>query len=98
MGRNKSFFDDIKLTRQEIIYLKIKASAKRNSIDGRVEMNNRSYLKLSIKAIPENGKANRNIIQFLAKEWNISKDDLEIISGKTSKFKVLRIKHTHFSP
>ena len=93
MEQNKDFFNNTRLKKQEKIYLKVKANAKRNSIDGCIEINNRTYLKLSIKAIPESGKANKMIIQFLAKEWDILKDDLEITSGMSSKFKVLRIKH-----
>lgn len=93
MEQNKDFFNNTRLKKQEKIYLKVKANAKRNSIDGCIEINNQTYLKLSIKAIPESGKANKMIIQFLAKEWDILKDDLEITSGMSSKFKVLRIKH-----
>lgn len=61
----KSF--DIK----ENILLKIKAGAKQNSIDGFIEIDSKQYLKISIKAQAERGKANQMIIEFLAKQANI---------------------------
>ena len=40
-------------------------------------------------AVPEKGKANKMIIDFLAKEWGVAKKNLEIVAGKTSQYKVL---------
>ncbi|PCJ29861.1 MAG: hypothetical protein COA94_00010 [Rickettsiales bacterium] len=74
------------------IALKVKAGARQNSINGIIEIDNKPYLKLSIKSSPEKGKANKMIIDFLAKEWGMRKSDLTIISGKTSQYKILHIK------
>lgn len=78
---------------QLIIGLKIKAGAKINQIGNFVEINEKSYLKLSIKAEPEDGKANKAIIDFLSLQWKIPKKDFEIIIGNTSSLKLLEIKN-----
>ncbi|MDD2907084.1 MAG: DUF167 domain-containing protein [Candidatus Gracilibacteria bacterium] len=48
-------------------------------------------LKMKSKGIPENGKVNLEIIKFLSKELKISKDNIKIISGGTSRIKLIKI-------
>ncbi len=48
-------------------------------------------LKIKLKAIPEKGKANKELVSFLAEELNISKGSIKIISGITSNYKELQI-------
>jgi uncharacterized protein len=74
-----------------IIQLKVKAGAKHNIISGFVKVNDIAILKLSITEAPENGKANEAIIRFLSKSWNLKQNQLELIKGKTSSTKLLRI-------
>jgi uncharacterized protein YggU (UPF0235/DUF167 family) len=52
---------------------------------------NKEYLKLSIKSLPEKGKANKAIIDYLAKELDLPRSDIEITSGKLSQFKVVSL-------
>lgn len=51
-------------------------------------------IKIRIKAVPEKGKANAELIKFLSHELNLPKENIEIISGKNSALKLLRIKWT----
>jgi len=44
--------------------------------------------RMNVAAKPEDGKANVEIIKFFKKEFKI---DIQIIKGKTSKRKVLRV-------
>lgn len=48
-------------------------------------------IKIRIKAAPEKGKANAELIKFLSKKYNISKDKISIISGKTERIKLIKI-------
>ena len=48
-------------------------------------------IKLKVKAIPEKWKANSEIIEYFSKILNLNKSKIEIISGKTSKIKLLKI-------
>ena len=87
----KEIFDSIQSRKQKKILLKVRAGAKQSSVDGWIIINDKEYLKLSIKSPPEKGKANKEIIEYLAEEWAISKSDIEITSGKTSQFKVVNL-------
>ena len=49
-------------------------------------------IKISVAAPPERGKANQELIKFLAKEFEVGKEQIIIISGKTEKVKLIKIK------
>ena len=55
----KEIFDSIQSRKQKKILLKVRAGAKQSSVDGWVIINDKEYLKLSIKSPPEKGKANK---------------------------------------
>lgn len=44
-------------------------------------------LKIRIKASPEKGKANEELISFLAKTLHIAKSQIEIVAGDKSRHK-----------
>lgn len=48
-------------------------------------------IKVAVTAVPERGKANLILINFLAKEFKVKKDQIEILSGSTSRTKLVRI-------
>jgi hypothetical protein len=48
-------------------------------------------LKIKLKAPPVDGAANKMCIQFLAKTLHVPKSHIEILSGKSSRQKKLRI-------
>jgi len=48
-------------------------------------------LKIRIQAPPVEGKANTELIKFLAKQFAVSKRDIEIISGELNRHKRVRI-------
>lgn len=48
-------------------------------------------IKIDIAAAPENGKANIELISFLAKAFSVSKDQVQIVSGATARMKLVRI-------
>ena len=48
-------------------------------------------LKVRIKAVPENWKANKELIKFLASEFGIKKDKIEILSWWTDQVKRIKI-------
>ena len=49
------------------------------------------YLKINIVSIPEKGKANQELIAWLAKKLSIAKSEISIISGELDRFKKLLI-------
>lgn len=56
-----------------------------------VEFMGNGVLKLKVKAIPEKGKANKEIINFFAKSLRINKQKIDITSGKTASLKTIKI-------
>ncbi len=51
-------------------------------------------LKVRLKAPPVEGKANEALVKFLADALGVSRSAVEIVSGHTSRKKVVRIKGT----
>jgi len=54
------------------------------------------YLKIRIKAPPEKDKANVELIRFLAKKLKISRSDITLLKGRTSKLKLLEIENISY--
>lgn len=50
------------------------------------------YLKIKINEIPEDGKANKAVIDLIHKTLKIPKNNIEIVSGKTNSNKKILIK------
>lgn len=52
---------------------------------------NIQYLKINVVSVPEKGKANKELIAFLAKMLKIAKSSFTIISGETDRYKKIMI-------
>lgn len=48
-------------------------------------------LKVKVQAPPEDGKANRAVVEFLAQELGVNKQQIELVFGTSSPEKLLRI-------
>lgn len=48
-------------------------------------------LKVRIQAVPEDGKANKALLALLAKELDLPKHSVELLTGDTSRDKRVRI-------
>jgi len=48
-------------------------------------------LKVKLTAPPVEGKANKELIEVLAREFGIPKKDVVILSGQSSKTKIVRL-------
>ncbi|NCN07734.1 DUF167 domain-containing protein [Candidatus Falkowbacteria bacterium] len=69
----------------------ITVEVKTNSKEIKVEKITDSVYKVKLKATPIEGKANKQLIDVLSKYLGLTKSQIEIKSGKTSKTKVLVI-------
>jgi len=49
-------------------------------------------MKLKVAAPPVEGKANREVIEFLANHFKVAKSKVRIISGEKSRNKIIEIK------
>ena len=50
------------------------------------------YLKISVVSVPEKGKANKALIEFLAQKLGVAKSLMTIVSGQTDRFKKILLK------
>lgn len=48
-------------------------------------------VKIKLRAVPEKGKANQALIEFLSDVLKISKSQISILSGSSSQLKLLKI-------
>lgn len=70
-----------------IVNIRISPNAKKNEIikDGDI-------IKVKITALPIDGKANKALVEFFAKNFKIPKTSIEILKGETSKEKTILFK------
>jgi uncharacterized protein len=71
-----------------VLAVKVTPKASRSEIIGWES----EALKIRIAAVPEKGDANAELIRFISKTLKISKAQLKIISGDTSRHKRLCIR------
>lgn len=67
--------------------MRVHPNAARNELAGFSE----GVLRVKVSAPPVKGKANKELIAFLAQKLGLSKGDLTIIKGHTSRNKVMAI-------
>lgn len=76
-------------------YLRIKVIPKSNKneiVETFTDADGEETIKIRIKAAPEKGKANAELIKFLSKEWGVPRAAIEIVSGKTERLKLIKLK------
>ncbi|MDD2486785.1 MAG: DUF167 domain-containing protein [Candidatus Gracilibacteria bacterium] len=80
----------VKLDKDTKNYFRIKVSPRQPKTEVFGIMDD-GTIKIRLKAVPEKGKANQELVGFIAKELGVSKDSIEIISGAADSIKLLRI-------
>jgi len=71
-----------------LIRVKVRPKSKADEI---VEIMEDGTIKVRVRAVPEKGKANKAVIELLAKEYDVSKADVKIIGGATDQIKLIKI-------
>lgn len=78
------------------LYVDIKAvpGASKTEIAGIAD----NRLRIRIAAAPEDGKANAELIEFLAKKTGIAKRDIRLVSGDKNRLKTLELPEEALQP
>lgn len=76
-------------TMSENIKFLVRPNSSENSVTGIYD----DKIKVKINASPEKGKANKELIDFLSNKLKVPKQDIEIIRGKFSNIKEVKIKN-----
>lgn len=83
---------DIQIPNNGYLRIKVIPRSQKNEIaDIFKDEEGEKTIKIRIKAPPEKGKANAELIKFLSKTFNIKRDTISIISGKTDRLKLIKI-------
>lgn len=69
------------------ILLKVRAGARKTEFTGQLG----EAWKLAVAAPPVDGKANEEIIRFLAKLTRVPKGNIRIVTGQTSTAKLIEV-------
>lgn len=75
-------------------YLRIKVIPKSNKneiVETFTDADGEETIKIRIKAAPEKGKANAELIKFLSKQFGVPRAAIFIISGKSERLKLIKI-------
>jgi len=80
-----------KLMKTDNIKLYIRPGAAETRVEGIYQ----DRIKIRIKAPPEKGRANKELIKFIAGILLIPKSRISITSGKTSNYKEIQINPNH---
>lgn len=74
------------------LFLRLTPNARRDVLCGVYEhADGKNYLQVNVRAVPENGKANKAVTVFLAKILSLAKSDLKLKSGPKSRFKCFKV-------
>lgn len=71
-----------------IIHIFAKPNAKQTKLIGKDDRG----LIIALKARPQNGEANDELIRFLAELYDVPKSQIILKRGNTAKYKVVEIK------
>lgn len=72
--------------------VKLTPNAGRDGLDGaEAAADGEMLLKARVTAVPEKGKANKALIELVAKSLKLPKSSISVISGDTARKKILRI-------
>jgi len=81
-----------KLKNKNYLRIKVIPNSSNNEIkEIMTDDSGEETIKIKIKAAPEKGKANIELIKFLSKELDIKRSNISIISGKTDRIKLIKI-------
>src|ERR1700737_2226860 len=74
------------------VALRVTPRGGHDDIDGLETLaNGRTVVKVRVRAIAEGGEANRAVSELLAKALGVSKRDVRVLSGATSRLKQIAV-------
>ncbi len=69
------------------IFIKVKSKAREEKV---IKISDTNF-KVQVKEAPEKGRANQAVLKALADYFGTSQSNIKIISGSTSKLKIIEI-------
>jgi hypothetical protein len=76
----------------EWVAIRLTPKASANRVSGIMsEADGGARIKVSVTAVPENGRANAALIKLLARQWKTAKSNISIIRGLTGRRKTVLV-------
>ncbi|MBP0615464.1 DUF167 domain-containing protein [Jiella mangrovi] len=74
------------------VFVRVTPRASKDAIEGvTVDAAGDERLAIRLRAVPEDGKANKALVALLAKSWKIPKSAIDVVSGLTQRQKTIRL-------
>jgi uncharacterized protein (TIGR00251 family) len=74
------------------LHVRLTPKSARDAIEGvETAADGRSHLKARVRAVPEDGKANKALVKLVAKEMGLPASAVAIVAGDTARLKTLRL-------
>lgn len=75
------------------LHVRLTPKSARDAIEGvETAADGRCHLKARVRAVPEDGKANKALVKLVAKEIGLPASAVEIVAGETARLKTLRLR------
>ncbi len=71
--------------------VRVAPRARRTTVSGVMGEGDEAVVKVAVAAPPVEGKANEELIAYLADVLDVPKSQVEVIAGKQSKNKIIRV-------
>jgi uncharacterized protein len=72
--------------------IRVQPGAKKTAITGIYGAGEQAALKIAIQSPPVEGRANEALIAFLAQTLSLPKSSIQLLSGQSSRSKIVHIK------
>lgn len=82
---------DILRKGEAYLRIKVRPGAVKTAVRGTLETEEGQTIKIDVAALPEKGRANEELVRYLARELSIAKDKIKIISGAGERVKLIKI-------
>lgn len=74
-----------------LLHVRLTPKSSKDCLEGIDETaDGKHHLKVRVRALPDKGKANKALIAFLAKQLSVAKSEISLVSGATSRHKILK--------
>lgn len=73
------------------LYVRLSPKASKDDVSGPKDFDGRAYVQARVRAVPEDGKANKAIVELIAARLGVPKSSIALASGHSSRLKTLSI-------